>query len=136
MYAEIKKDILGEGYSLSVAFVSTKKSKELNKKYRRKDKPTNVLSFALHENEGELILCKEVIQREARSQKINYQNYLLFLVIHGMLHLKGMIHSSKMDKAEKFYCKKYGQKYFGGHRRGLPDDSSRRGRISKRRNYS
>ena len=41
----IKKDILGKDYSLSVAYISEKKSQELNNHYRQKDKPTNILSF-------------------------------------------------------------------------------------------
>ena len=65
----IKKDILGKDYSLSVAFVSEEKSREINKKYRHKNKPTNILSFSLRENEGELVLCRTVIKKEAK--KIN-----------------------------------------------------------------
>ena len=110
----IKNDILGKKYSLSIAFVTEEKSREINKKYRRKDKATNVLSFALGKNWGELVLCKAVIKKEARlrlsasdgqAKKIKdvYQDYLGFLVIHGMLHLKGMRHGKKMEKLEKKY---------------------------------
>ena len=45
---DIKNDILGKNYSLSVAFVDEKTSQKLNKKYRGKNKPTNVLSFSLN----------------------------------------------------------------------------------------
>ena len=128
----IKKDILGKDYSLSVAFVSEKKSREINKKYRNKDKSTNILSFALHKNEGELVLCKPVIRREAKNFDRTYDQFLVFLVIHGMLHLKGMTHSSTMEKAEA----KYDTKYNSGNRRGILDDENRGGRISKRRKKS
>ena len=128
----IKKDILGKKYSLSVAYVSEKKSKELNKKYRKRDKPTNVLSFALRHLEGELVFCKPVIKREAKEQKKKEGVWLMFLVIHGMLHLKGMTHGSIMEASED----KYGEKYIRGYRRGLQDDESRSGRVLKGRKKS
>ena len=103
MYDRIKDDILGIDYTLSIAFVSVEKSRELNKKYRRKDKPTNVLSFPYRKNEGEILLCKEVIRKEAKKLGRSYGEFLKFLVIHGMLHLKGMQHGRKMEAAEKKY---------------------------------
>ena len=131
-FAKLKKDILGKDYSLSIAYVSEKKSREINKKYRKKNKPTNVLSFPLRKNEGELVLCKPVIKREAKKLGKNFDKWLGFLVIHGMLHLKGMRHGSIMERREL----KYDQKYFGGHRRRLQDDQSRGGRVHKRRKKS
>lgn len=115
---KIKTDILGKKYSLSVAFVSPEKSHEINKKYRKKDKPTNVLSFALRENEGELVLCKSVIEKEAVELERKKSDWLVFLVIHGMLHLKGMEHGSIMEEAEI----KYGEKYIGSNRHWLKND--------------
>ncbi len=100
---KIKNDILGKEYSLSIAFVSEKKSRELNKTYRKKDKSTNVLSFSLKENLGELVFCKPVIKREAKDFDKTFDEFLLFLVIHGMLHLKGLTHGGKMEKLEKKY---------------------------------
>ncbi len=102
-FEEIKENILGKKYSLSIAFVSSKKSRELNKKYRNINKPTNVLSFALHKDEGELILCKEVIRKELKKFGRNFEQLLGFLVIHGMLHLKGYKHGKKMEKLEEKY---------------------------------
>ncbi len=119
----LRKDILGKKYSLSVAFVDENKSQEINKKYRKKNKPTNVLSFALRENAGELVLCKSVVKKEAKKLGRKESDWLIFLVIHGMLHLKGMQHGSIMEEAEI----KYGQKYIGGDRHWLQDDSGRRG---------
>ncbi len=106
-FEKIKRDILGKEYSLSIAYVSEKKSGELNKKYRKIDKPANVLSFALRKNMGELVLCKSVIRKELKKFDRNFEQLLGFLVVHGMLHLKGMKHGKKMEKAENFYCKKY-----------------------------
>ncbi|MES2023295.1 MAG: rRNA maturation RNase YbeY [Patescibacteria group bacterium] len=103
----IKNDILGEKYSLSIAFVGEKSSQEYNKKYRGKDKSTNILSFAFSKNEGELILCPNVIKKEMKNFDRNFREFLGFLVIHGMLHLKGMQHSSTMERLEIKYDKKY-----------------------------
>lgn len=103
MYEKIKNDILGKKYSLSIAYVSEKKSRELNKRYRNIDKPTNVLSFALYKDAGEIILCKSVIRKELKKFDRTFEQLLGFLVIHGMLHLKGMTHGPKMEKAEKKY---------------------------------
>ena len=102
-FTKLKNDILGKEYSLSIAFVSENKSKELNKKYRKKNKPTNVLSFALRKNEGELVLCKAIINKEAKKEGITFDGWLGFLVIHGMLHLKGHKHGKKMEKLEEKY---------------------------------
>lgn len=105
----LKNEILGKDYILSIAYVSLKKSREINKKYRKKDRATNVLSFSLRPGEGELVLCKAVIKKEAKEKKFdkNFSELLIFLVIHGMLHLKGLKHGKKMEEAEKKYSKKY-----------------------------
>ncbi|MEK9181834.1 MAG: rRNA maturation RNase YbeY [Patescibacteria group bacterium] len=132
----IKNNILGKKYSLSVAFVSEKKSREINKKYRKKDKATNVLSFSLRPNEGELVLCKAVIKKEAENFGKIFRQYLIFLVIHGMLHLKGMRHGSIMEEAENFYYQIYDQKYFNGNRHRVRNDQSRHGRILQGRKKS
>lgn len=133
-FLNIKNDILGKKYSLSIVFVDQEKSRELNKKYRNKDKATNVLSFALRKNMGELVLCSDVIKKEAASKKFgrDFDELVGFLVIHGMLHLKGLEHSSRMEEAEE----KYDKKYFSRNRRGLLDDQSHRGRILQRRKKS
>ena len=106
-FKKIKNDILGKNYSLSIAFVTEKTSQIFNKEYRNKNKPTNILSFTLHKNEGEIILCMPVIKREAKKFDRTFDQFLGFLVIHGMLHLEGMEHSSRMEEAEEKYDKKY-----------------------------
>jgi len=132
----IKNEILGIDYSLSVAFVAQHKSREINKKYRKKDKATNVLSFSLRRGEGELVLCPSVIKIEAKNFNRTYSEWLSHLVIHGMLHLKGLKHSSTMERAENFYYKKYDQEYFNRNRRRVLDDEGHSGRILKRRKKS
>ncbi len=131
-----KNDILGKKYILSIALVDEKTSHQINKTYRKKDKPTNVLSFPITKNSGELVLCLNLIKKESTDPEKNFgkkfPELLLFLVIHGMLHLKGMQHGAIMERREKFYCKKYDKKHFDRNRRGLNDDKGRSGRVSKR----
>ncbi len=104
----IKNEILGENYLLSIAYISKKKSKELNKTYRNKNEPTNILSFPLSKVDGEILLCPDVVKTQTKKFDRNFRELLGYLVIHGMLHLKGMEHSSTMERSEK----KYDQKYF------------------------
>jgi probable rRNA maturation factor len=111
VFLTLKNEILGKKYSLSIAFVEKAKMKELNKKYRGKNSPTNILSFPLSKNEGEILLCPAVIKTETKKFNRNFRELLGFLVIHGCLHLKGMAHGSTMEKQES----KYDQKYFGRH---------------------
>ncbi len=106
-FARLKDAILGKSYSLSVAIVTPAESHEINKKYRDKDKPTNILSFPLEKNSGEIILDIETSYADAPNFDMTPKNFLLFLVIHGMLHLKGFDHGSTMEKEEKKFLKKF-----------------------------
>lgn len=132
----IKDDILGKKYSLSLAFVDKKTSRKINKTYRKKDQATNVLSFTFSKNEGEIVLCPNLIKIEAKNKEKNfnknYRELLGFLVIHGMLHLKGMQHSSKMNRAEE----KYDQKYFRRDRHRIRYDQSHSRGVRKGRKKS
>jgi probable rRNA maturation factor len=132
MFEKIKNDILGKNYELSIALVAKEKSIEINKKYRKRDSATNVLSFAYSKNTGELILCPVIIRAEAKNLNRTYRQWLGFLVIHGMLHLKGMKHSSRMERAEE----RYDQKYFYRNRRRVFDDASRGRRVRQGRKKS
>ena len=97
---------------ISVLLTNDKHIQELNKEYREKDKPTNVLSFPMTENVreelknnefttlGDIILSYETIEKEAKSQNKSFKNHLIHLVIHSALHLLGYDHSSNSE-AEK-----------------------------------
>ncbi len=116
-FSAIKNDILGKNYALSLACVDKEVSRKINRTYRKKNKATNILSFAFSKTEGEIVLCPSVIKKEIQNKNKhfgkNYRELLGFLVIHGMLHLKGLRHGGIMEKAEK----KYDQKYFYRNRR-------------------
>src|SRR3989338_5823878 len=104
-FAEMKNKILGTQYDLSIAFVGRNKSKELNNKFRGKNKATNILSFNYSKKSGELVINLECVRRDAPNFDKPYIKFLGFLVIHGMLHLKGYEHSSIMERLEEKFSK-------------------------------
>lgn len=100
---KLKEEILGREYELSFAFVDKKRIKELNKKYRKKDEPTDILSFPLDKKNGEILICKEMVELKSKKNGMTKKKYLMLLKIHGLLHLKGFKHGSKMSKMEERY---------------------------------
>lgn len=101
LYLAIKNHVLGEKFELSLVFVGDKLSKSLNNKYRGKNKPTDILSFPLSSQSGEIFINLKRVTVEARKFNRSFENFVLFLFVHGLLHLKGMDHGSKMENAEK-----------------------------------
>ena len=99
-FAKIKNKALGSKYSLSLVFIGEKKSQTLNKIYRGKNKPTNVLSFNISKNKGEIFITPSVVRRQIKLFQRKFDNLVAFLFIHGLMHLKGMEHGSRMGRAE------------------------------------
>ena len=97
---KIKDHILGKRYELSVAFVGEKRSHTLNKKYRKKDKPTNVLAFPLDKHAGEIVINVPLAMRESKRFGATAGKHITFLFIHGCLHLKGHAHGRTMESTE------------------------------------
>ena len=106
-FVEVKEAILGKKYDLSLTFPTLDLAEELHIKWKKKTGPVNILSFPLDQNEGEIILTLSQARKEAKNYDRNYRDHLIFLFIHGCLHLKGMTHGAKMEKEERFYCKKF-----------------------------
>ena len=100
-FAKIKEKVLGKKYNLSLVFVGDKKSQTLNKTYRGKNKPTNCLSFSLSKTSGEIFLNLGKAKKEAPDFDKKFDEFVTFLFIHSMLHLKGMEHGSTMEKKEE-----------------------------------
>ena len=86
--------------SINIAPVSKKEIKRLNDQYRNKDEVTDILSFGYvfsqKKLEGDLILCWEIIQKNAKEDGIESNQELSKNLIHGCLHLTGQEHSDKM----------------------------------------
>ena len=80
---------------VTVRLVGAAESARLNKQFRAKSGPTNVLSFSYETPAGlagDLVLCVPVVEREARSQNKPRRAHWAHLVVHGILHLRGFDH--------------------------------------------
>ena len=96
---------------ISVVNVSEKKIKNLNKNYRNKNEMTDILSFGYNFDdkkiEGDLILCWEVIKKNAQEDGIEAEEELAKNLIHGCLHLTGLEHSEKMFGLQSDFLKDF-----------------------------
>lgn len=108
LLSAMKDAVLGRNYELSVAFIAPSEMKRLNSKLRGKPSPTDILSFPLSEDSGEILFCAEEVRKQALLFKRAPKNFLLFLFIHGLLHLKGYAHGSRMNAQENKFRKKFG----------------------------
>lgn len=94
---------------VEITVVSPSTIRKLNKKYRGKDKVTDVLSFSMVEGLpvsgpflGELYICYDQIVKQAREFQINTKEEFMRMLSHGMLHLVGYDHV-KEDEAKKMF---------------------------------
>ncbi len=91
---------------LTIRFVNAEEGQTLNREYRGKDYATNVLTFAYTEDEesevtqADIILCTDVLQREADEQNKSVQAHTAHLVVHGVLHAQGYDHETDEEAAE------------------------------------
>jgi probable rRNA maturation factor len=88
---------------LSIVIVGTKAGREINRRYRGKDRPTDILSFEPGGpglGLGELVLCGPVIRRQAGQHGLSFKHEMDYLLIHGFLHLLGYDHErSRREEA-------------------------------------
>lgn len=92
---------------ITIRIVDIEESQYLNLTYRGKDKPTNVLSFPFEAPEnitlpllGDLIICRQVVEKEAIEQQKNQDAHWAHMVIHGCLHLLGYDHLTDFEAEE------------------------------------
>ena len=109
-----KQENIEEEAELSVTFVDKEEIQEINKMYRDKDKVTDVISFALEEDEpeitgldmprvlGDIIICTDVAKEQADNYGHSFERELGFLALHGFLHLLGYDHMNEQDEKEMF----------------------------------
>lgn len=93
---------------VSLLLVDDPQIREINKSYLQRDRPTNVISFAMNEGQfghlhpellGDIILSVETAARDAASGNIEFMDEVEFLMIHGLLHLSGYNHEN-VESAE------------------------------------
>ncbi len=106
-FVSIKNKILGKDYEFGLSLLSPQKQKQINLKYRGRNETTNILSFPLSENSGEITIDPKKVKKDAPLFMMTYTQFFKLLVIHGCLHLKGFEHSSTMERQEKKYLKMF-----------------------------
>ena len=101
---------LNDNVSVSVIFVSDKKIHQINKEYRNIDRPTDVISFALSDYQGDndyvaeelgdIFISVDAAKRQAKEYEHSEKREICFLFTHGLLHLNGFDHQTKEEEKE------------------------------------
>ena len=107
-FSKIKNTVLGREYELSLVFISSIKMRGLNRSYRTKDAPTDILSFPLSKTSGEIFLCMSEVKKKAPQFGMTERQYLGYVFIHGLLHLEGLDHGRTMSRLERTFSKTFG----------------------------
>lgn len=104
-----------KGGEITIRLVSPDESQALNRDWRGKDKPTNVLSFPMQEPDylGDIVICAAVVAAEAAEQHKTLRAHWAHMVVHGVLHLLGHDHlveaeAEQMEALERRLLAKMG----------------------------
>lgn len=90
-------------HDLTISVLSVPKARMLNLKFRKKKYATDVLSFESEMSWGDMVLCDEVILKNAKSRKIPYREELAYVVLHGILHLVGFDHELSLSEEKTMF---------------------------------
>ncbi|AKS38955.1 rRNA maturation factor [Anoxybacillus gonensis] len=112
-----KEENVPDGAEVSITFVDNEKIREINRDYRGKDQPTDVISFALEEMGeeeieivgvdvppvlGDIIISVPKAREQAEQYGHSFMRELGFLAVHGFLHLLGYDHETEEEEKEMF----------------------------------
>ncbi|MCD5323612.1 MULTISPECIES: rRNA maturation RNase YbeY [Pontibacillus] len=112
-----KKENVTDEAELSVSFVDNNEIQIINRNYRQKDEPTDVISFAMQEEGegemkimgaemplllGDIVISVDRAKEQAEEYNHSYERELGFLALHGFLHLLGYDHMNKEDEKKMF----------------------------------
>lgn len=106
-WAAVAEDRTGDGAELSVVLADDATIRRLNRDYRGRDTPTNVLAFPAGDEGapgrlrllGDIVIAFETLRREAEARAITPLDHVSHLVVHGMLHLLGHDHRTESEAA-------------------------------------
>jgi probable rRNA maturation factor len=110
----ILKTLGYDGYELTVVLVDDREITRLNRRYFRRNRPTNVISFPMMDGTpvslrakilGDVVISAETARRDAREAGEKAEEELLFLMIHGILHLAGYDHEGSAAERRKMEAK-------------------------------
>lgn len=99
------RKILMQKKEITLVFLTKNEMKKTNFRFRQKNKPTDVLSFSSDDPDslGELLFCLDVLKMQAAGQGQSLNDELLYMMIHGLLHLLGYDHEvSKKEETLMF----------------------------------
>jgi probable rRNA maturation factor len=103
----------GKGREIAVRVVAPPESRRLNKFWRGKDQPTNVLSFPAPETArrglpqpettplGDLVICADIVRREAQRDGKPIEAHWAHMIVHGTLHLAGYDHETGLRERQR-----------------------------------
>ena len=111
-YKKIKDYVLGNSYDLSLVFIGDQLSRKLNLEFRGKDWPTDILTFPVSDDMGEIFINLNQAYKKAKEFDREPENYIAFLFVHGLAHILGYDHENdedaeEMEKFEKKIRKKF-----------------------------
>lgn len=89
------------GWDISLVFVGNARAKSLNQSLRGKDYVPNVLSYESGVKSGEIVICLNVAEKQASDYELSYNDFVGYLFIHALMHLKGYPHGPTMEKKER-----------------------------------
>jgi len=109
----LAKEKAGKKTDISVVITDSEEIRRLNLLYRKKDKPTDILSFGSIKDFSsiesfdlpEIIICPEEVRKNAEEYGVSFKNELVRVLIHGVLHLLGYDHEKNKEDAEKMFAK-------------------------------
>lgn len=100
-------DAVLPSWDISLAFVGPAKARALNENLRSKTYTPNVLSYEAGPRSGEVIICLAEARKQAPEYGMNERDFVLYLFIHALLHLKGLPHGATMEKREQKLLAKF-----------------------------
>ncbi len=97
-----EKMSISKELEFNILFSNNERIKELNRQFKGKDEPTDILSFYgySHEIFGDIIISVETMESDAKNSNKDIFDYTLFLIAHGFLHLSGYTHET-LEKYDK-----------------------------------
>lgn len=106
------KKMEAEKSEVNIIFVGLEEIHEINKTYRNVDRPTDVISFALEDTEdvtvyeervlGDIYICLDKVHEQAKEYGHTEIREMVFLIVHGLLHLLGYDHMIKEEEKIMF----------------------------------
>ena len=105
-WRKVKNKIVLPSYNHSLVFIGSDRMAQLNWRYRKRRGSTNILAFPLEKSSGEIFVDLSLARQEAKEKSESFKNYVLYLFIHALLHLKGFNHiharpRARMEREEK-----------------------------------